>query len=47
MILLRESGSLDDLFRKYGLIGENIIKETESLIKKREGITLKESRFFN
>ena len=30
-----ESGSLDDLFIKYDLTSENIVKETESLIKKK------------
>lgn len=30
-----ESGSLEDLFNKYGLTSENIVKETKELIKKK------------
>jgi transketolase len=31
-----ESGSLEDLFSKYGLTSENIVKEAQNLLKKRE-----------
>jgi len=31
-----ESGSLDALFKKYGLTSENIVKEAQNLLKKRE-----------
>jgi len=30
-----ESGSLNDLFCKYGLTAENIVKETKEIIKKK------------
>jgi len=30
-----ESGSLDDLFNKYGLTSENIVKEVKEIIKKK------------
>jgi transketolase len=30
-----ESGSLEDLFNKYGLTSENIVKEAKELIKKK------------